>query len=145
MLNEEFNGPNKEFIRLKTNPANVLGKGSASSEDSEAVYLYEFLEKTYGPYFTSSGFDQFVPYAYFYHLGEESSSYQFRLGAVEIEKTQDAPSQYELEFQVEFTNSFGVSESFPMMGMAKFGDGGKLQNIEFEDPQGLSVTILENI
>lgn len=145
VLNEEFNGPNKEFIKLKTNPANVLTGSSTSAEDSDTVFLYEFLEKTYGPYFTESGFDNFVPYAYFYHLGEESSSYQFTLGSVEIKKTNDAPSQYQIDFQVRFTNSFGVSENFPMKGIAKFGGGGKLQDIEFEDPEGLSVTILENI
>lgn len=146
VLSQEFNGPNKQFIKLKTNPATISDEEAIPSNDGlETIYLYEFLENTYGPYFTESGFENFVPYAYFYHLGEESSSYQFTLGKVDIEKSKEAPSQYELKFEVNFTNSIGVSQNFPMTGIAEFAENGKLQDIEFEDPEGLSVTILENI
>lgn len=142
VLEQEFNGPNREFIQYKKNPASL----PANEDDaSEAVDLQEFLQNTYGAQFSESGFENFVPYAFFYHLGEESSSYQISLGTVEIMQRGDNPAQYTFEFDVHFTNGMEISEDFIMAGTAEFAEEGKLQDITFEDIEGLSVTILENI
>lgn len=147
VLEQEFNGPNREFIHFKRNPANILTEedDASAAEVSEAADLQEFLKNTYSAKFSESGFENFVPYAFFYHLGEESSSYQISLSAVEIMQDSNSPVQYTFEFNVHFTNGMDISEDFAMTGTAEFAEEGKLQDIVFEDTEGLSVTILENI
>lgn len=147
VLEQEFNGPNREFIQYKKNPASLLTKedDASAAEVSDAVDLQEFLQNTYSARFSESGFENFVPYAFFYHLGEESSNYQISLSAVEITQRSDDPAHYDIDFKVHFTNGMGISKDFAMAGTAQFAEEGKLQDIIFEDTEGLSVTILENI
>ena len=147
VLEQEFNGPNREFIQFKKNPANLLLEEDdpSATEVSGAVDLQAFLKNTYGAQFSESGFENFVPYAFFYHLGEESSSYQISLSTVEIMQSNDDPAHYAIDFKVHFTNGMGISKDYAMTGTAEFAEEGKLQDIIFEDTEGLSVTILENI
>lgn len=142
VLEQEFTGPNKQFIQLKMHPTPLSDE---TGNLSDPMDLHGFLKDTYGSYFTESGFEQFVPYAFFYHLGEETAAYEISLGDVEIIQEENAPSHYTFTFEVNFVNGIGVSQKFPMSGQAVFAEEGILKEIVFEDIDGLSVTILENI
>lgn len=147
VLEQEFTGPDEEFILSEKNSANALldSDGSPELPGTQAIDQDEFLKNTYKTYFTVNGFERFMPYAFFYHLGGVPSAYEMSLGQVDIVQNEQDPAQYDISFVVHFTNSSGTDLDFLMSAKASFAEAGILEDITFEDDEGLSIAILENI
>lgn len=153
VIEQEFTGPNEEYMRLEKNIDKKLTKmlgnlpegenGVSLPVDSpEWVEYNEFLKKTYEPYFMDYAYDSLISinFAFSYQFkftGEEDHHFQMKVSDIEVNQEKEHPTIYRFTFQVDFENSTGKTTQHQLRGEAICPKEGKIGRINFQDTLGL--------
>lgn len=147
VVENEFTGPNDEYVRLQKDidmkmeelmskpPGSVIGASPDGTLEWKAYE--EFVEKTYKPYFTDNAFEKLLPtnFAFNYqHLlttKDDASSYELRVSDIVIKQEKEHPTIYRFTFEVQFVNSAGETSTHQLKGEAICPLEGKIGRIQF--------------
>ncbi|WKA53077.1 hypothetical protein [Planococcus shixiaomingii] len=149
VLEHEFTAPDKEFNRL-AGDLGALQQPNMSEDDYAAVLespqyqaYSEYIEKTYAPYFTENGFENFLnTTAFFYHnFGQD---YQLSIHNLEIVQDEKTASKYSFSFAVNYKNPAGQTDTYDFEGSATSPEAGKIDAFSINDKESLFQKISED-
>lgn len=141
ILQTEFSGPNEEFVDLMEQALKSNGdaeKGTNTNDTTpERAELNKFLKKTYAPYFSKSGFEQFRLIAFSHQHPSEEDKLDFTMSVrnIEVQRNPETEGNYYFTALV----SYGVHTSevaeHKIGGVAVFKKNGKIDNFLYiENP-----------
>ena len=126
VLEHEFNAPNEEVIHI----VNGLSSGAESGPLSGEYYSY--LEDTYGPYFTDSGYEKFVAtgLALMFHLKADQNNYRINVTKIDVEQNKETPTNYHFTVYINHEKVDGAKMKLEIPGIAILREG-KIEKITY--------------
>ena len=137
VLELQFNGPDKEFLKVMWNPANKqIVDGVEVNEAFD-----QLVEDQYGPYFTDKELDQFIRVFGTYFPGlADIYGYELRLEDADIEVSETVADRYVFTAEVAFQKKGGKEQRAEVEGFVLFSgiQEGKIGKFTYTSDQGLS-------
>lgn len=137
VLEQQFNGPDEEFLKAMWNPAN---KQIVDGVEVNAAFEQQVEEK-YGEYFTDQELDQFMRVFGTYFPGlADIYGYELCLDEVEIELSETTANRYTFTAEVAFQKAGGKEQHAEVKGVVLFSNvqKGKIGKFTYTDDEGLS-------
>lgn len=123
VLELDLNAPDEEAIRLLHEPYS-----SKEAEQANEGFLEEYqryTKETYGPYFTESGFEQFIMtnQAFMFHMRAERHGYQLKVKNIEVEQNEVTPTNYNFTVTLDYKKNDEDKKEIEMTGIAIVREG----------------------
>ena len=137
VLEQQFNGPDEEFLKAMWNPANKrIVDGIEVNEAFE-----QQVDEKYGAYFTDKELDQFMRVFGTYFPGlADIYGYELRLEEVDIELSETTANRYTFTTEVAFQRAGEKEQHAEVQGVVLFSNvqKGKIGKFTYMDDDGLS-------
>lgn len=119
----DLNAPDEEAIRLLNEPYS-----SKEAEKANEGFLEEYtnyVKETYGPYFTESGFKQFVmtSQAFMFHWRADKHGYQLEVKNIEVEQNEVTPTNYNFTVALDYEKKEEDKKEIELTGIAIVREG----------------------
>ncbi|ANU25821.1 MULTISPECIES: hypothetical protein [Planococcus] len=141
VLEKEFNGPDKEYLRITNDiEENMIKDDVQTYEDGapELAVYEDYLEMTYGEYFTENGYSSFKPFAFYYH---STNDYKMKTENIEIDQSSTNKDYYSFVVQVNYQNDSETKE-YEITGSAICPEEGKIGKISFDVNEDMTEQIM---
>lgn len=126
-LGYELNTPNEDAMLLEFNDLEGQEKNGAYSSEYNT-----YLEETYGPYFTDSGYDRLLSNAQasMFHEAANKYDYQTTVTKIEMEQNKDTPTNYNFTVYIDYEKNGHKKMNTEITGIAILRDEG-IEKISF--------------
>lgn len=118
VLELNLNAPDEEAIRLLEEPY--------SSEEADGFLnnYNEYVQETYGPYFTEKGYEEFVmtAQASLFHIPASINGYQLKVKDIEMEQNEVTPTNYNFAVTLDYVKQ-ADSREIEITGIAIVREG----------------------
>lgn len=142
VLENQFTGPDQEFIELLNSPENVtiIGDDSeASDEDLETFSELDlYLEEKYKSFFTPNMYNKFIAtYALGYQVAAFNGGFEIETDNIYIEKSDTIKGSYDFIANILYHKEGNEQMTAEVSGKAEINEESKITSIRFLDDNGL--------
>lgn len=142
VLEHEFTGPNKEFIRLKENVRKALinpTEAELAIEEADRKKVSDHVRRIDERYFTESGLEGFMKSTPAHKFQNSVAEYQLGVEEMEVKQSdyKNASNQYHFTVQVAIESPGEEKTLYEVSGKAIFSEEGKIGRMFIADKDGL--------
>ncbi|WP_173916777.1 hypothetical protein [Halobacillus sp. Marseille-Q1614] len=139
VLEHQFTGPDQELLKHLKDPgiATVIGIDGETKPPKKSTPLDQYLQDTYGEYFTENMYEKFVLlHAMSYYFEVEDSSYTINLVEADIREDVDTEDAYFFTARVLFENE-NDAYTAEVTGKANVNEDKKIERMLYFDDDRL--------
>lgn len=141
VLEKEFNGPDKKYLQItKDIEENMIKDDVQAYEDGapELAAYDDYVETTYGDYFTENGYSSFKPFAFYYH---STNDYEIKTESIKVDQSSSNEDNYSFAVKVNYENGSETKE-YEITGSAICPEEGKIGKISFDENEDMMQQIM---
>ncbi|WP_060204939.1 hypothetical protein [Sporosarcina koreensis] len=132
VLELDLNAPDEEAIRRLHEP--YRSKEAEQANDGFLEEYQTYTRETYGPYFTESGFEQFIMHAgaFMFHRAADEYEYQLKVKHIDVEQNEVTPTNYNFTVELDYEKKEEEKREIKISGIAIVREG-KVAKITYHD------------